>query len=187
MTNEVMHEFPRRGTRKHRIALIDGPNMSNLGHRSKKVYGPNQPSIDGLHEYVRSFGKSLGVEVETFVSNYEGAILEFIHQSAERVDGYLINPAGLTTEGFAVPHALIESHRPSIEMHFSNIEAAPDAQRGAPVGPLKSIFSPFVTGKITGLRQYGYIGALVALTLALDDKEFLGAEEEGVGQQVAAE
>jgi hypothetical protein len=36
----------------HRIALIDGPNMSNLGHRSKKVYGPNQPSIDGLHKYV---------------------------------------------------------------------------------------------------------------------------------------
>jgi 3-dehydroquinate dehydratase-2 len=176
MTNEVMHEFPRRGTRRHRIALIDGPNMSNLGHRSKKVYGPNQLSIDGLHEYVRSFGKSLGVEVETFVSNYEGDILEFIHQSADRVDGYLINPAGLTSSGFAVPHALIESHRPSIEMHFSNPEAAPDSQRGAPVGPLKSWFSSYVTGKMTGLRQYCYIGALVALTLALDDEEFLGAE-----------
>jgi len=30
------------------------------------------------------------------------------------------------------------------------------------------------------LRQYGYIGALVALTLSLDDMDFLGAEE---GQQ----
>jgi hypothetical protein len=29
---------------------------------------------------------------------------------------------------------------------------------------------------MTGLRQYGYIGALVALTLTLDDVEFLGAE-----------
>ncbi len=85
----------------HRIALIDGPNMSNLGHRSKKVYGPNQPSIGALHEYVRSYAKGLGVEVETFVSDYEGAILEFIHQSADRVDGYLINPAGLTSSGFA--------------------------------------------------------------------------------------
>jgi hypothetical protein len=52
---------PAARTRKHRIALIDGPNMSNLGHRSKKVYGPNQLSIDGLHEYVRFFAKSLGV------------------------------------------------------------------------------------------------------------------------------
>jgi 3-dehydroquinate dehydratase II len=77
-----------------------------------------------------------------------------------------------------IPHALIETHRPWMEMHFSNIEANPDAARGAPVGPLKSWFSPYATGKMTGLRQYGYIGALVALTLALDDVEFLGAEED---------
>jgi hypothetical protein len=52
----------------HRIALIDGPNMSNLSHRSKKVYGPNQPTIEGLHAYVQAYGKSIGVDVETFVS-----------------------------------------------------------------------------------------------------------------------
>ena len=180
MTDDVSHEFEfaRQGTRVHRIALIDGPNMSNLGHRSKKVYGPNQGTIEGLHAYVVSYGKSLGVDVETFVSNYEGAILEFVHQSAERVDGYLINPAGLTSEGFAVPHALLETHRPFMEMHFSNIEANPDTPRGAPVGPLKSWFSPFATGKMTGMRKYGYIGALVALTLSLDDMEFLGADED---------
>ena len=36
MTNDVSHEFqfPRPGIKVHRIALIDGPNMSNLGHRS---------------------------------------------------------------------------------------------------------------------------------------------------------
>ena len=178
MTNDVSHEFqfPRTGTKVHRIALIDGPNMSNLGHRSKKVYGPNQGTIESLHAYVVSYGKSLGVDVETFVSNYEGAILEFVHQSAERVDGYIINPAGLTSEGFAAPHALLETHKPWMELHESNIEANPDASRGAPVGPLKSWFSPYATGKMTGMRQYGYIGALVGLILSLDDPDFLGAE-----------
>ena len=111
MTQDVLHEFqfPRTGTKVHRIALIDGPNMSNLGHRSKKVYGPDQPTIDGLHEFLCCYGKSIGVEVEAFVSDYEGAILEFIHQPAERVDGYIINPAGPTSEGFAVPHSLLET------------------------------------------------------------------------------
>jgi hypothetical protein len=33
---------------------------------------------------------------------------------------------------------------------------------------------------MTGMRKYGYIGALVALTLSLDDLDFLGADE---GQQ----
>ena len=172
---DVSYEFLRPGTASHRIALIDGPNMSNLGRRSKKVYGPIA-SLDALHDYVRSYARRLGVEVETFASNYEGAILEFIHESAGRVDGYLINPAGLTSGSLAVPHALIESGRPSIEVHFANPEASAESPRGAPVTPIASVFSPFVTGKVTGLRQHGYIGALVALTLALDDVGFLGAQ-----------
>jgi 3-dehydroquinate dehydratase II len=51
VTQDVSHEFqfPRQGTKVHRIAPIDGPNMSNLGHRSKKVYGPNQGTIESLH------------------------------------------------------------------------------------------------------------------------------------------
>jgi 3-dehydroquinate dehydratase II len=51
VTQDVSREFqfPRQGTKVHRIALIDGPNMSNLGHRSKKVYGPNQGTIESLH------------------------------------------------------------------------------------------------------------------------------------------
>jgi len=53
-------------------------------------------------------------------------------------------------------------------MDFSNPEANPDASRGAPVGPLKSWFSPYATGKSTGLHQYGYIGALVGLILSLE-------------------
>jgi hypothetical protein len=31
----VSHNFPRLGAKTHRIALIDGPNMSNLGRRSR--------------------------------------------------------------------------------------------------------------------------------------------------------
>ncbi len=50
------------------------------------------------------------------------------------------------------------------------------------MGPLTSWFSPYVTGKMTGLRQYGYVGALIALILALDDVEFLGAGGGGGGR-----
>jgi hypothetical protein len=59
-------------------------------------------------------------------------------------------------------------------VNLSNPEAAPDTACRAPE-PLKSWFSPYATGKMPGLRQYGYIVALVALTLALKDAEFLGA------------
>lgn len=61
------HNFTitRSSNRKHLIAVIDGPNMSSLGKRSKKVYG-NIQSLDELKECVRNFGEQLGVEVKIF-------------------------------------------------------------------------------------------------------------------------
>jgi 3-dehydroquinate dehydratase-2 len=167
----------RTGTRRHRIALIDGPNMSNLGRRNARVYGTIS-SLAELHRVVGEFADSLAVELETFSSNYEGAILEFLHESADRTDGYLINPAGLTTTGEATRHALEETGRPAIEVHFANITATAGSagqSRGLPVGAWESRFSRTVTGVMMGMRQYSYFAALLALTLALDDETFLGA------------
>lgn len=169
--------IPRSGDRRHRIAVIDGPNMSNLGARSKKIYG-GLGSLDELKALVRDFGTGLGVDVESFSSNYEGAILEFIHESADRVDGYLINPAGLTTVGEAARHALEETGRPFIEVHFANIAQGAGGERGLGGGSIRSSFTHSAVGVTMGLRQYSYLGALTALVFALDDEEFLGAGTE---------
>ena len=166
----------RAGDRRHKIAVIDGPNMSSLGNRSKQVYGPIA-SLDDLKSFVTGFGTDLGVDVECFSSNYQGAILEFIHESAHRVDGYLINPAGATTIGEAIRHALQDADRPVIEVHFANISAAPAMPRGLNSGELKSTFTHSATGMCMGMRQYSYTGALLAMVQALDDDTFLGAAD----------
>src|ERR1700736_6925916 len=69
----------RSSKREHRIVIIDGPNMSNLGARNKRVYGAIA-SLDALQKFCKNFGGSLGVNVTTFSSNFEGAILEHIHE-----------------------------------------------------------------------------------------------------------
>src|SRR5438552_16581092 len=81
----------RSSRREHRIVIIDGPNMSNLGARNKRVYGAIG-SLDDLKNFCKDFGASLGVNVTNFSSNFEGAILEYIHESAKSADGYIINP-----------------------------------------------------------------------------------------------
>ena len=163
----------RASDREHRIAVIDGPNMSNLGARSKRVYGAIA-SLDDLQSFCRDFGAAIGVEVSTFASNFEGAILEFIHASAETTDGYVINPAGLTVPGVATKHALTETGKPFIEVHFANVVAPPTAPRGLPVGPWLSTFSPHATGVMMGMREYSYAAAILSLAMALDDESFLG-------------
>ena len=94
-----MNSFPpalgyRSSKRHHRLVVIDGPNMSNLGARNKRVYG-SISSLEDLQNFCKDFASSLGVTVTTFASNYEGAILEFIHGSAQTADAYIINPAGV--------------------------------------------------------------------------------------------
>jgi 3-dehydroquinate dehydratase-2 len=154
-----------------RIGVIDGPNMPNLGNRSETIYGPIK-SLADLQRLVREMADELGVVVTPFASNHEGEILEFIHRTAREVDGYIMNPAGLTTYGEATRHALDDTTKPVVECHFSNT-----ARHFAGVVPpylaQQSRFTYSATGLVMGLRQYSYLGALLALTLALDDADFL--------------
>ena len=165
----------RSSKREHRIVIIDGPNMSNLGARNKRVYGAIG-SLEDLKNFCKNFGASLGVNVTNFSSNFEGAILEHIHESAKSTDGYIINPAGLTEGGVATKHALTETGKPYIEVHFANIVAPPTAPRGLPIGPWHSTFSASATGVMMGMREYSYCAAILSLAMALDDKNFLGVE-----------
>ena len=106
-----------------------------------------------------------------------GSILEYIHESAQRTDAYVINPAGLTTIGEAVRHALAETDTPVVEVHFANISSSASDPRGIVGGPIQSSLTHTMTGLCMGLRQYSYVGALTALTLALDDPAFLGTPQ----------
>jgi 3-dehydroquinate dehydratase-2 len=49
----------RTGSRRHRIALIDGPNMSNLGRRNTRVYG-TIGSLEELRAVVGALAEGLG-------------------------------------------------------------------------------------------------------------------------------
>jgi 3-dehydroquinate dehydratase-2 len=173
-------QLARAATTRHRIAVIEGPNQTNLGRRSKRVYG-EIGSLAELQEFCTGIGDELGIEIIPFASNFEGSILEFIHESAETIDAYVVNPAGLTVGGIATKHTLFESGKPFVEVHFANVSAVPSHPRGVPIGPWKSTFSEHATGVMMGLREYSYVGAILGLTLSLDDETFLG---DGAGSAI---
>ena len=147
----------RKDDRKWSIAVLDGPNVS----RDLKSVG----QFDAL---LKKWGLDLGVSIEHFQSNHEGKLLEFIHRSVATTNGYIVNPGGLTRVGESFRHALKDAKRPVVEVHFANQEVASH-----------SIFSPSVTCIFSGLRQSSYLGAMVALVLALDDPDFLHPEGTG--------
>jgi 3-dehydroquinate dehydratase-2 len=146
--------------------------MPNLGARDPNIYGPIA-SIAELQKLVSEFADLLHLEVDQFTSNHEGEILEFIHSAGPSVAGFLINPAGLTTYGEATRHALQDTGRPYVEVHFAN--TARHFAGVAPSHQQQSRFTFTAVGLVMGLRQYSYLGALLALACALDDQTFLGA------------
>ena len=166
-----MTELRAPNARAWRFALIQGPNMSALGKRNPELFGSIR-SLDDLNRTVDDFAAKIGVRVRHFTSNIEGEILEYVHKTANEVDAFLINPAGLTQFGMATRDALMESGRPYLEVHFANL-ARWFHSTGTYDG--SSIFSFGATGVMEGLRHHGYLGGLLALTLALDDTAFLGA------------
>ena len=102
-----------------KIAVIHGPNLRLLGTREPEVYGTD--TLDDVGAKLAAVAKELGVELETFQSNHEGEILDFVEKAAKRVDGFLINPGALTHTSIALLDAFLAVQRPFVEVHLSNL------------------------------------------------------------------
>jgi 3-dehydroquinate dehydratase-2 len=100
------------------IAVIHGPNLRLLGTREPEVYGTD--TLDDVNGKLATLAVELGVSLETFQSNHEGEILDFIEDASKRVDGFLINPGAFTHTSIALLDAFLAVERPFVEVHLSN-------------------------------------------------------------------
>ncbi len=134
-----------------RILVINGPNLNSLGRRDKRIYG--EKTLAEIDSLVEKQGKALNVEVVTFQSNNEGALIDFIQEQSDSADGIIINPGALTHYGFSLRDALADTKLPVIEVHLSNIYAREEWRA-------KSVIAPVATGQVSGLGWRGYTAAL---------------------------
>jgi len=102
-----------------KVAVIHGPNLRLLGKREPEVYGTD--TLDDVNRKLTELAETLGVALETFQSNHEGQILDFIAEAAPRVDGFLINPGAFTHTSIALLDAFLGVSRPFVEVHLSNL------------------------------------------------------------------
>ena len=135
-----------------RILLIHGPNLNLLGQREPEVYG--SMTLDDINVQLKQKAESAGVTLEQFQSNWEGAIIDRIHQaSAENYQFIIINPAALTHTSVGVRDALLGVAIPFIEVHLSNVHARESFRH-------HSFLSDKAVGVICGLGARGYDYAL---------------------------
>ena len=103
-----------------KLLVINGPNLNMLGIRERALYGAQDYAA--LCDFVRAQAERLGVSVDLFQSNHEGAIVDRIQEAYGRVDGIVINPAAYTHTSIAILDALKAVGIPAVEVHISAVE-----------------------------------------------------------------
>ena len=103
-----------------KILVINGPNLNLLGLREPAIYGSRD--YKALETFVLENGLDLGLQVECFQSNHEGAIVDKIQQAYGVFDGIVINPGAYTHTSVAILDALKAVAIPAVEVHISEVD-----------------------------------------------------------------
>ncbi|HYF79490.1 MAG TPA: type II 3-dehydroquinate dehydratase [Symbiobacteriaceae bacterium] len=140
------------------ILVISGPNLNLLGLREPGIYGTT--TLPAIHEELTRLGAELGVAVETFQSNHEGAIIDAIHAARGRHQAIVINPGAYSHYSIAIRDAIASVDIPTVEVHLSNIHKREEFRH-------HSVIAPVAAGIIVGFGADSfYLGLRAAARLA---------------------
>jgi 3-dehydroquinate dehydratase-2 len=98
------------------VLVLQGPNLNLVGTREPEIYGYD--TLDEIHDGIRARARELGLTIDVFQSNHEGALIDRLHQ--RDFDVAIVNAGGLTHTSIALRDALLAVQRPFIEVHLSD-------------------------------------------------------------------
>lgn len=133
------------------VYVLNGPNLNLLGQRQPEIYGST--TLADVERDCKTLGASLGLTVEFFQSNHEGAIIDTIHEARQRAQAIVINPAAFTHTSVAILDALNAFDGPVLEVHISNVHKREGFRH-------HSYVSLRAEGVIAGFGVNGYLLAL---------------------------
>ena len=135
-----------------KILVMNGPNINFLGIREKGIYG--EQNYEALVSMIEKKAEELGVDVEVFQSNHEGAIIDKIQEAYfNGTEGIIINPGAYTHYSYAIRDALASITVPKVEIHISDITLREEFRK-------TSVTKPACDHQIYGQGLNGYLMAI---------------------------
>ena len=102
-----------------KVLVMYGPNLNLLGSREPQVYG-RQP-LEDINARVWAAAQELGIDVEFFQSNHEGAMIDRLQEARTSCQAVVLNPGGLGHTSVALRDAIAAIDIPVVECHLSNV------------------------------------------------------------------
>ena len=141
------------------IFVLNGPNLNLLGEREPAIYGTT--TLADVRQNCITKAEQLGFEIDFRQTNFEGELVESVHQARKQACGIIINPAGYTFTSVALLDALKMFDPPKIELHISNVHARESIYHN-------SLISRVATAIMIGLGARGYELAIEAMAGMVD-------------------
>ena len=132
-----------------KILVLNGPNINMLGIREPGVYGSQ--SYAELLRLLEVWADTLGIEMEHYQSNHEGALVDKIQAAYGNFDGIVINPAAYTHTSIAILDALKAVALPAVEVHISDVKSREDFRQISYTG--KACVKTIMGQGLDGYRQ----------------------------------
>jgi 3-dehydroquinate dehydratase-2 len=138
----------------HRIEVMHGVNLDQLGRRDPELYGTL--TLEQLERRIEEEARSLGLATRFFHTNHEGDFIEHLHALRGDADAILLNAGAWSHYAWAIRDALEIAALPALEIHLSDVKHREPWRRVSVLGELC-----FAT--VSGRGADGYRDALVQL------------------------
>lgn len=130
-----------------KILLIHGPNLNMLGKRNHEHYG--KLTLADIEQLTTEEAAKFQWAVTTYQSNSEGQLIDTLQQQSAECAGIIINPGAYTHYSYALYDALLDTGRPIVEVHLSDIQQREAFRQ-------QSVTAPACIQVIWGKKEEGY-------------------------------
>lgn len=97
------------------VLVLHGPNLNLLAER---VGDDGSVTLAGIDALLHERAGELGVEVRSFQSNHEGALVDTLHAEREWADAIIVSPDALAQNGWVLRAAIAALGKPTVEVHL---------------------------------------------------------------------
>jgi 3-dehydroquinate dehydratase-2 len=146
-----------------KILALHGINHNMFGMRDPAQYG--KITLQEIYASIEALAAELGVQVENYQTNDEGAICLKIHQAQlAGVDAIMINAGAWTHYSYGLRDALAIFTGPIVELHMANLHKREAFRQVSVIGEVTQ-------GQIAGFGMHSYLLALRACVAMIEQRK----------------
>jgi 3-dehydroquinate dehydratase-2 len=113
---------------------MNGINLCMLCVREPDKYGKR--TLDDIIADVKEWARDKDIEIDSFVTNYEGEFVEKLYAARGVYDGLVMNCGAWSHYSYGIRDAVSGCGLPAIDVHMTDVYAREDFRKNMVIAPV---------------------------------------------------